>query len=79
MGDKAYPLKKVLMVLFKDIGHLTKTKIIFNKRLRSTRIVIEIAFVRLKGIFRSPQYLNIVKYENFKYIVVSACILHNII
>lgn len=79
MGDKDYPVKKVLMVLFKDIEHLTKTKIMFNKRLRSTRIVIENAFGRLKGIFRRLQYLNILKYENFKYIVVSACILHNII
>lgn len=78
LGDSAYPLENYLMVPFKDNGHLRRTEKKFNKSLSSTRVVIEQAYGRLKGIWRRLKYLNISNLENFKYIITYACILHNI-
>lgn len=40
LGDTAYPLAKYLITPFKDDGHLTRQKRVFNARLSSTRVVI---------------------------------------
>lgn len=78
LGDSAYPLRKFLMVPFRDNGHLTSRQKLFNRTLSSTRVVIENAFGRLKGLFRRLKYLNIINLEYSKYIILSSCILHNI-
>lgn len=77
LGDTAYPLDTFVMFPYKDNGHLTASQKQFNKRLSSSRVVIEQAFGRLKEVFRRLKYLNISKIENFKYITLAACILHN--
>lgn len=65
------------MVPFKDNGHLTARQKLFNKRLSATRVIIEQAFGRLKTVWRRLKYLNIYNLRYVKYIVISACILHN--
>lgn len=78
LGDSAYPLETFIMVPFKDNGHLSRQQKKFNKTLSSSRIVIEHAFGRLKGVWRRLKYLNNTNPSNLKYIIIGACILHNI-
>lgn len=78
LGDSAYPLQNFIMVPFKDNGHLTRSQKTFNKRLSQTRVTIEQAYGRLKGIWRRLRYLNITNLCYFKYIVICCCILHNL-
>ncbi|KAJ8914798.1 hypothetical protein NQ315_014542 [Exocentrus adspersus] len=79
LGDTAYPLDTFIIVPFKDTGHLSREQKKFNLRLSSTRVVIEQAFGRLKGIFRRLKYLNIITLAYFKFVVTASCVLHNII
>lgn len=78
LGDSAYPLREFIMVPFRDNGHLTPNQRKFNKRLSSSRVVIEQAFGRLKGLFRRLKYLNAVRLQYTKYIILTCCILHNV-
>lgn len=78
IGDKAYPLSTFLMVPFKDNGHLTENQRKHNRVLSKTRIAIEHAFGHLKNAFRCLQFLNRIKMQNLKHVVMSTCILHNI-
>lgn len=65
------------MVPFKDDGHLTRAQKKYNKILCSTRVLIEQAIGLLKECFRRLKYINLIKLEYFKYVVVAAYILHN--
>nr|CAI5841833.1 unnamed protein product [Callosobruchus analis] len=78
LGDAAYPLSMYLMVPFKDKGRLTKQQKKFNKKLSSTRIVIEQAYGQLFGRFRRLKLLDIKKISYAKYYIMFACILHNV-
>lgn len=77
LGDSAYPLDNFIMVPFKDNGHLTERQKMFNRRLCSSRVVIEQTFGILKEVFRRLKYLNLLNLNYFKYIVTAACVLHN--
>ncbi|XP_030752551.1 putative nuclease HARBI1 isoform X2 [Sitophilus oryzae] len=79
LGDTAYPLETFIMVPYKDNGHLTKKQKKFNQILSSTRVVIEQAFGRLKGIWRRLKFLNIQNLSYFKFIIIATCMLHNIL
>jgi len=57
IGDGAYPLTEGLMIPFKDNGRLTREQKIFNKKLSSSRILIEQAFGKLIGRFRKLKYV----------------------
>lgn len=78
LGDTAYPLDTFIMVPFKDNGHLSLRQKRFNQILSSTRVVIEQAFGRLKGLWRRLKFLDIKNLKYFKYIVITSCILHNV-
>lgn len=78
LGDSAYPLTSYLMVPFRDNGHLTNRQKRFNQKLSSTRVVIENALGRLKGMFRRLKYLYVVNLKHIKDIIVTTCILHNL-
>ena len=41
-------------------------------------MVIEQAFGRLKGLFRKLKYLNTVRLQYAKHIILTCCILHNV-
>lgn len=79
LGDSAYPLRKFIMVPFRDNGHLSREQRRFNARLSSSRVVIEQSYGRLKGIVRRLKYVYITKLTNIKYIIIACCILHNIV
>lgn len=78
LGDSAYPVAKFLMVPFRDNGHLTNQQKRFNIKLSSTRVIVEHAIGRLKGLFRRLKFLNTVKLEYCKYFIIASCILNNI-
>lgn len=78
LGDKAYPLKTYLLTPYRDNGNLTARHRQFNTILSSTRVVIEQAYGRLKGMFRRLKYCHAYKIENFSNLVMAACMLHNI-
>ncbi|XP_031327682.1 putative nuclease HARBI1 [Photinus pyralis] len=78
LGDSAYPLDTFLMCPFRDNGHLTNAQKKFNVTLSSTRVVIEMAYGRLKQKFRRLKYLQVEKVEYAKYYIMAACVLHNV-
>lgn len=50
----------------------------FNRLLSGTRVVIEQAFGRLKGMFRRLKYLHVLNLTYSRFIIFTSCILHNI-
>ncbi|KAL1493798.1 hypothetical protein ABEB36_009487 [Hypothenemus hampei] len=78
LADCAYPLRKYLITPFKDTGRLTLQQRRFNAQLSSIRVIIEQTFGTLEGMFRRLKFLNILKLENAKYIIIATCVLHNI-
>lgn len=78
LGDSAYPLDTLIMVPFRDNGHLSRSQKLFNQRLSSTRNVIENTYDRLKLLFKRLKFLNIIELNYSKYYIISTCILHNL-
>lgn len=78
LGDSAYPLETYLLCPYKDNGHLSQKQKLFNKKLCSTRVIIEQAIGLLKGRWRRLQNLDIKQVRKAKYYILFACILHNI-
>lgn len=58
IGDGGFPLKSWLMVPYRQSGHLSKYKKCFNRKLSSTRSVVERAFGDLKNRFRRCQNIE---------------------
>lgn len=79
IGDSAYPLLINLMTPYKDNGHLTHERQIYNTKLSTVRSTIERAFGLLKGKFRRLKYIDVAQPEAAIQIVGVACILHNFI
>lgn len=79
IGDSAYVLKKWLIVPFKNYGNLTQTQVDFNYLHSSTRVVVEHAFIYLKGRFRRLlHFTEQTDIGSLIKIISCACILHNI-
>ena len=76
LGDPAYPLKTWLMKPFSDTG-LTQRQRKFNYRLSRAYVVVECAFGRLKGRWRSLLKRNDSKMTNIPTLVTACCVLHN--
>ena len=76
LGDPVYPLKTWLMKLFSDTG-LTQRQRKFNYRLSRARVVVECAFGRLKGRWRSLMKRNDSTITNIPTLVTACCVLHN--
>lgn len=67
LADSAYPLRKEVMVPYKDNGHLTRNQKEFNRKLSSCRIVVEHVFGELSKNFDNYIFLNYEKYNISKY------------
>ena len=77
VGDSAYPLLPWLMKPFAMTSSLTEQQKNFNYRICRGRVVVEIAFGRLKARWRRLLKQNDMHIENIPN-VVGACVLHNI-
>ena len=77
LGDPAYPLQPWLMKPFSDTG-LTPRQRKFNYQLSRSRVVVENAFGRLKGRWRTlmKRMDNDIKYVPT--LVMACCVLHNL-
>uniref|UniRef100_A0A2S2PQ09 Putative nuclease HARBI1 n=1 Tax=Schizaphis graminum TaxID=13262 RepID=A0A2S2PQ09_SCHGA len=78
LGDSAFPLLENLLVPYKATHILSDREKLFNRRLSSTRVVIEQAFGLLLGRFRRLKSLESKSVELMSLTVTGACILHNL-
>ena len=79
IADSAFGLKEWLITPFKKRNgqHLPQEKKLFNKKLSSTRMVIELIFGHVKNRFKRCTDIN-TSIERGVDIVVTCCVLHNI-
>ena len=77
LGDSAYALSNWLMKPYIDRGNLTPEECSFNIKHNTTRVVVENAFGRLKGRFRSIGKRLDLKVENACNVIAACCVLHN--
>lgn len=78
VGDSAYPLLPWLMKPFAMTSTLTGQQKTFNYRICRGRVVVEIAFGRLKARWRRLIKQNDILVRNVPFIVAACCVLHNI-
>lgn len=77
VGDSAYALSDWLMKPYTDNGNLTREQVNFNKILSMTRVVVENAYGRLKGRFRSIAKRLDLNVETVCLVIAACCVLHN--
>ena len=77
LGDLAYGLTNWLMRPFTDWGNLTNEEVAFNTAHTKTRVVVENAFGRLKGRYRSLGKRLDQSVQNATITVTACCVLHN--
>ena len=78
LGDSAYPLRSWLMKPFPHFGALSAHQKLYNYRICRGRVVVEIAFGRLKARWRRLSKQNDMDVENVPTVVGACCTLHNI-
>ena len=78
VGDSAYPIQSWLMKPFAHSPTLTHEQKQFNYRLCRARVVVEIAFGRLKARWRRLSKQMDIHIDNVPYIITACCVLHNI-
>lgn len=77
LGDSAYALSDWMMKPFTDRGNVSREEANFNVRHSTTRVVVENAFGRLKGRFRSIGKRLDLNVENSCNVIAACCVLHN--
>ena len=77
LGDPAYPLLSWLMKAFSDNGSLSCQQKAFNYRLSRARVVVEHAYGRLKGRWRTLLKRNDTSVHDLLKLVAACCVLHN--
>ena len=78
VGDSAYPLLRWLIKPFPESPILTNRQKTFNYRICCGRIVVEMAFGRLKAHWRRLSKQNDMSIGNVPNVVAACCVLHNI-
>ncbi|XP_028402149.1 putative nuclease HARBI1 [Dendronephthya gigantea] len=78
LGDGGYPLRRWLMVPFRNNGHLPLNQVNFNRVLSSNRQIVERAVSLLKGRWRKLKYLDHLAVKLMVEIIMGACVLHNL-
>ena len=77
VGDSAYPIQSWLMKPFTHSPTLTHEQKQFNYRLSRARVVVEIAFGRLKARWRRLSKQMEIHIDNVPHVVAACCVLHN--
>ena len=78
LGDPAYPLLPWLIKPFSGTGPMSREQKRFNYQLSRARVVVECAFGRLKGRWRSIMKRNDTNVSFMPTLVTACCILHNL-
>ena len=78
LGDPAYPLLSWLMIAFTDNGSLSCQQKTFNYRLSRAWVVVEHAYGRLKGWWRTLRKRNSTSVHGLPKLVAACCVLHNV-
>ena len=78
IGDSAYPMLPWLMKPYNQPSVDSSEKRTYNHRISRGRIVVEIAFGRLKARWRRPLKRNDILIKNVPTVVSAAFVLHNI-
>ena len=78
VGDSAYPLLPWLLKPFATSPFLTSEQKSFNYRISRGRVVVEIAFGRLKARWRRLNKQNDMFVSNVPNVVAACCVLHNV-
>ena len=76
VGDTAYPIQSWLMKPFTHSPTLTHEQKLFNYKLSRARVVVEIAFGRLKARWRRLSKQMDIHIDNVPYIVTACCVLY---
>lgn len=79
VGDPAYPLSRWLMKGFPFTAAITEEQDSFNAYLNKGRVVVEIAFGRLKGRWRRLTKKIDADVKFAPTIIMACCVLHNIV
>ncbi|KAG0421701.1 hypothetical protein HPB47_002422 [Ixodes persulcatus] len=77
LGDGAYPLRKSLLVSYRNNGRLTEQHRKYNRKHATTRVAIVRAFGILKERFRRLRYIEAQRPERNLMAIVAACVMHN--
>jgi len=77
VGDSAYPIQSWLMKPFAHSLTLSREQKHFNYTLSRARVVVEIAFGRLKARWRRLSKRMDIHIDNVPHIVTACCVLHN--
>lgn len=77
-GDGAYPLSKFMVTPFRNLGNLTAPQNFYNNKISSVRQSVERAIGHIKGRFRRLRDVNCENMQDACYLIMSACILHNL-
>ena len=78
IGDSAYPLLPWLVKPFQFSSSLTPQQKNFNYRLSRARVVVEIAFGRLKARWRRLSKQIEMDIKNVPHVIAACCVLHNL-
>ncbi|XP_058987718.1 putative nuclease HARBI1 isoform X1 [Musca domestica] len=78
LGDSAYPCSRYLVTPYRDNGHLTAPKKLFNKKLSSGRVKIEHTFGMVKQRFRQLYYCKLRGVKKLCHFIRACCVLHNL-
>lgn len=79
VADQAYKIQEHVLVAYRNNGHLNAVQRYYNRCLSRARLVVERAIGVLKGRWRRLLLkLPMIRVDLIPYLIMSACVLHNI-